>query len=153
EDLLAEPQKTLDQISLFIDQRLDYEVIQRAAYGSVSKPNTSFRTESPDTGFNPVGRWKKSFTPEQLLNLERLVGKTLQETGYTLSTQAAAMSVSSSLEATRLLHRSYFEGKLLYKNSNLIRALRPSMTGADLDQFVLADNHPPEIKQPTQQSA
>src|SRR5262249_44096474 len=41
EGLLAQPQKTLDQIGSFIDQPLDYEVIQQVAYGSVSRPNTS----------------------------------------------------------------------------------------------------------------
>jgi hypothetical protein len=51
------------------------------------------------------------------------------------------------LRVTRLLHRTYFRGKVVYKNSSFIRVLRPAMTGADLDEIVLADDHPPTIKQ------
>jgi hypothetical protein len=29
-----------------------------------------------------------------------------------------------------------------------MRALRPAMTGFDLDEIVLADDHPPTVKQP-----
>jgi hypothetical protein len=148
EDLLARPQETLNQIAGFIGQPLNYEVIQRVAYGSVSKPNTSFHTEAPQAEFTPVGRWKKSFSPEQLLRLERLVGTTLQETGYTLATEGAQMGLDSSLKATRLLHRAYFEGKILYKNSGLLRTLRPAMKGPDVDQIVQAENHPASQKTP-----
>ena len=152
EDLLARPQGTLDQIGQFIGQPLDYEVIQRVAYGSVSKPNTSFRNEKAKEDFNPVGRWKKSFSPEQLLRFERLVGKTLQETGYTTATNGAQMGLGPSLWATRLLHRSYFEGKLLYKNNGLARALHPRTTGADLNEIVLADDHPAFVRRDTPQT-
>jgi hypothetical protein len=147
EQLLARPQETLDQIGAFIGQQLDYEVIQQVAYGSVKKPNTSFRQEAP-VDFNPVGRWRKSFSEEQLLRFERLVGKTLSELGYELSTNAASLGLTLGLRAIRLLHRSYFAGKVIYKNNGVVRALRPGMTGADLDQIVLADDYPPVIKQP-----
>jgi hypothetical protein len=147
EDLLAQPQDTLQQISLFIDQPLDYEIIRTVAYGSVSKPNTSFRGEA-SADFNPVGRWKKNFTPEQLLQFERLVGKTLQELGYPLANESAQGQMNLSLRATRLLHRSYFMGKVLYKNSRVIRALRPRLKGSDLDQIVLADEHAARAARP-----
>ncbi len=143
ENLLAQPQETLAQISRFIDHPLDYELIRSVAYGSVSKPNTSFRTEMHDVDFNPVGRWKKSFSQEQLFRFEQLVGNTLQDLGYDLATGGARKKLSLGLQATRLLHRSYFEGKLGYKNSGVLRAFRPSMTGSDLDEIVLADDHPP----------
>ena len=147
ERLLAHPQETLDQIGRFIDQPLDYEVIQHVAYGSVTKPNTSFFKEGERPDFNPVGRWKKSFSPEQLLRFERLVGPTLAKLGYEPATNGVEMGLSLSLRVTRLLHRTYFRGKLSYKNNSFIRALRPAMTGADLDEIVLADDHPPTIKQ------
>jgi len=149
EDLLAQPRKTLDQIGQFIDQPLDYEVIQRVAYGSLTKPNTSFHQEPHQANFNPVGRWKKSLSPDQLLRFEHLLGKTLTELGYETATQGAAPGPDLSLQAARLLHRTYFASKLIYKNSPLVRALRASMTGADLDEIVLADDHPPTIKQPS----
>jgi hypothetical protein len=151
EQLLMRPQETLDQIGPFIGQQLDYEVIQQIAYGSVKKPNTSFRQETP-VDFNPVGRWKKSFSEGQLVRFERLVGKTLSDLGYELSTNAAALGLNLPLRATRLLHRCYFASKIVYKNNGIVRALRPVMTGADLDEIVLADDHPPVIKQPTGKS-
>jgi hypothetical protein len=149
ENLLAQPEDTLTQVSRFIDHPLDYEVIKSVAYGSVSKPNTSFRTETPNVDFNPVGRWKKSFSQEQLLRFEHLVGKTLHEFGYALATRGAQKDLGLGLQATRLLHRSYFAGKLAYKNSRVLRALKPSIKGADLDEIVLADDHPPVIKPPS----
>jgi hypothetical protein len=151
EQLLMRPQETLDQIGPFIGQQLDYEVIQQVAYGSVKKPNTSFRQETP-VDFNPVGRWEKSFSEDQLLRFERLVGKTLVDLGYEPATNGMALGLDLSLRATRLLHRSYFASKIIYKNNGLVRALRPAMTGADLDEIVLADDHPPVIKQPTGKS-
>ena len=147
EDLLARPQETLNSVGRFVGQPLDYSEIQRVAYGSVSKPNTSFHKESTEK-FNPVGRWKKSFSPEQLLRFERLLGATLVKFGYAPATNAAEIADDSSLRTTRLLHRAYFNGKRMYKNSSFIRALRPVMTGADLDEIVLADNHAPALKQP-----
>jgi hypothetical protein len=142
EDLLTRPQEILHQIGRFIDHPLDYEVIRQVAYGSVSKPNTSFRTDSPATEFNPMGRWKKSFSPAQLLRFERLVGNTLQDLGYAPATNGPGMGLNLPLKMTRLLHRRYFEGKLQYKNNALLRAFRPKMTGSDIDSIVLADDHP-----------
>lgn len=147
ERLLSHPQETLDQIGGFIDQPLDYEVVRQVAYGSVSKPNTSFFNEAERADFNPVGRWKKSFSPMQLLRFERLVGPTLAQLGYQPATNCPEIGPDLWLRVTRLLHRTYFRGKVVYKNSSFIRALRPAMTGADLDEIVLADDHPPTIQQ------
>jgi len=146
EDLLAQPQPTLDRIGQFIDQPLDYEVIQQVAYGSVTKPNSSFKQESAKRDFNPVGRWRKSFSPDQLLKFERLLGKTLAELGYEPATNGSALGLDSALRTTRRLHRAYFAGKLKYKNSGLVRLLRRPMTGVDLDEIVLAEDHPPLLK-------
>lgn len=147
EQLLARPQETLNRIGGFIDQPLDYEIVQRVAYGSVAKPNTSFYDEAAIADFNPVGRWKKNFSPDQLLRFEQLVGSTLVELGYEPATNGPQLGLNLSLRATRLLHRSYFRGKVIYKNNAWIRALRPAMTGADLDEIVQADDHPPIVKQ------
>ena len=147
EDLLAQPQQTLDQIGAFIGQRLDYKTIQRVAYGSVTKPNTSFRTSDPNTHFNPVGRWKTSFSEAEVEHFEALVGKTLRELGYSLATPESARSETLSLKSTRLLHRSFFAGKLWFKNNSLIRALRPVLTSSEIDEGVLADDAPPVLKE------
>jgi hypothetical protein len=151
ERLLAQPQETLNEIGGFIDQPLDYEVIQRVAYGSVTRPNTSFHQEAAADNFNPVGRWRKSFSPEQLLRFERLLGKTLLSLGYEPAVNSSELREDLPLRATRLLHRAYFRGKVMYKNNPLIRTLRPTLTGADLDEIVLADDHAPAIKQSSAQ--
>jgi len=147
EHLLARPQETLDAIGRFIQQPLDYDVIQRVAYGSVTRPNTSFYQEAATENFNPVGRWKKSFSSEQLLRFEQLLGKTLSSLGYEPATNSSQLTNSLPLQATRLLHRAYFRGKVLYKNNSFVRMLRPAMTGADLDEIVLADDHAPAVRQ------
>lgn len=148
ESLISQPQKILDQIGKFIDQDLDYEMIRRVAYGSVSKPNTSFRTQSPTSGFNPVGRWKNAFSRDELVHFERLVGNTLQELGYALATDAGHQPDRASLRFTRTLHRAFFSAKRWYKNDPMIRVLRPRLTAAEIDESVLADDHPPRLRIP-----
>ncbi len=152
EALLASPQETLDQIGRFIGQPLGYEGIQRLAYGSVSRPNTSFRSQDKSEGFDPVGRWKKSFSAEDLATFESLVGGTLQELGYSLATDASRLSENLSIKATRLLHRSFFAGKFWYKNNSWFRPLRPALKGPDIDEIVLAEDHPPVVRESSAQS-
>lgn len=146
EDLIASPQPTLDRIGQFIDHPLDYERIRRIAYGSVARPNTSFRADPDGSAFNPVGRWKRSFSTEQLAHFERMVGQTLASVGYEPATEGALEKLPAGLVATRRLHRSYFETKLWFKKNPLIRSLRPSLTSADIDASVLAEDHPPQIR-------
>jgi len=152
EELLAHPQEALDRIGRFIDQPLNYQTIRRVAYGSVSKPNTSF-TKDPKAAFSPVGRWKTSLSPDELALFEQLVGKTLQELGYSLATDGPRRAESLSLKATRKLHRSFFEGKFWYKNNSWMRFLRPTMKGSDIDEIVLAEDHPPEVRVPSPQDS
>lgn len=148
EDLLANPQPTLGRIGQFIDQPLDYKLIRSVAYGSVARPNTSFHQEAK-AEFNPVGRWKKSFSPDQLLRFERLVGQTLTELGYESATNGPSLGLNASLQGTRALHRAYFASKVVYKNSALLRALRPTLTATQIDDIVLAEDHPPQLRQPS----
>lgn len=148
EDLIASPQGTLNQVGRFIDQELDYERIRQVAYGSVSQPNTSFKTEAQKGSFSPVGRWKKSFSPIQLSRFEKIVGKTLRELGYAPATGDASQDVSLDLQATRFIYRSYFEAKLWFKCNSIMRAIRPALTSAEIDASVLGDDHPPEIRKP-----
>ena len=80
------------------------------------------------------------------MKFERLLGKTLAELGYEPATNGPALGLDSALRTTRRLHRAYFAGKLKYKNSGLVRLLRRPMTGVDLDEIVLAEDHPPLLK-------
>jgi hypothetical protein len=142
EELLSGPRELLGRIGSFIDHELDYDRILAVGYGSVSKPNTSFRSQSSEK-FNPVGRWKKGFTPEQLLRFESIAGKTLSDLGYTLSTNPQGMDLE--MRATRWLYRTYFAAKLWLKHQPLTHILRP-LTSATIDAITHAEDHPPELK-------
>jgi hypothetical protein len=144
EDLIAQPQKTLNQVGAFIDQELDYGRVLQVAYGSVARPNTSFTHEAVGHTFNPVSRWQKSFPADQLSRFESMLGDTLRGLEYTPVT--AAGEPSAALQATRLLYRSYFEAKLWFKRHEWIRRLRPALTSAGIDASVLAEDHPPEVR-------
>ena len=144
EDLVGAPRETLKTIGSFIDQELDHDRIREVGYGSVSKPNTSFRSE-PRESFNPIGRWRKGFSPAQLLRFERIVGKTLTELGYPAATDGTQRGMDIEMSATRLMYRTYFEGKLWSKGTPLVRRLRP-LTSAHIDATVLGEDHPPKLK-------
>lgn len=146
EDLIASPQETLNQVGHFIDHELDYERIRQVAYGSVAKPNSSFKTEALGSNFNPVGRWRKAFSPEQLPRFERMMGETLRELGYTSATDRAGEGMNPQMKAVRFVYRSYFSGKLWFKRNRLIRRLRPALTSAEIDATVLAEDHPPQVR-------
>jgi hypothetical protein len=145
EDLLSSPQEMLNKIGSFLDHELDYERIRQVAYGSLTKPNTSFRTESPDEGFSPIGRWKKGFPPDQLFHFERMIGSTMQELGYVPATDGPAHGLTNGMKLTRMIYRNFFEAKLRAKSSALLRRIRP-LTAERIDQIVLADDHAPILK-------
>jgi hypothetical protein len=84
EDLIEKPHETLRALGEFLGQELDYDKIQQAGIGSVSQPNTSFSADSPGD-FNPVGRWEKKMTSQQVSDFEALTGDFLQELGYPLA--------------------------------------------------------------------
>lgn len=145
EDLIASPQPTLNRVGEFLEHPLDYGRIQKVAYGSVSKPNTSFKSES-NTSFNPVGRWKKSFSPERLERFERMMGETLKQLGYRLESARGEEAMTFEMKVTRSLYRKYFSSKLWFKKNSLLRALRPALTSAEIDATCLGEDHPPDVR-------
>jgi hypothetical protein len=112
EELVKQPKKTLGRLGSFIDHDLDYDRIQKVGIGSVSAPNTSF-SEASSEEFNPAGRWKKSYTPENLAMFEGLVGGTLEELGYELGTKNRVER--ANLPRMRAMYRTYFDSKLYLK--------------------------------------
>ncbi len=114
EQLISDPRATLATLSQFVEQELDYDHILKVGIGSVSEPNTSFK-DSSGGGFNPLGRWRKGFTPENLAMFEALVGGTLEELGYELGTTDRNLLERSDLRRMRSLYRTYFDSKLYMK--------------------------------------
>jgi hypothetical protein len=112
EDLVQNPHETLRRLGQFIEHDLDYERIKKVGIGSVSEPNTSFESGA---NFNPVGRWKDKFPPEQLKRFEGLIGATLEELGYPLATKDSGMANNAELKRMRSLYRKYLDSKLWLK--------------------------------------
>jgi hypothetical protein len=114
EELVGRPREILAKIGSFIDHDLDYDRIQKAGIGSVSAPNTSFKESSPEA-FNPAGRWRNGYTPENLAMFEGLVGGTLEELGYELGTKDRSVLDRADLRRMRTTYRTYFDSKLYLK--------------------------------------
>jgi hypothetical protein len=110
ENLVSAPRDVLAQLSVFVDQYLDYDEIQKSGVGSVGRPNTSFQEE---TGFAPVGRWKKLYSSGQIAFLEELVGDSLEELGYEPSTAARKRGFGATL--FRSQYYAFFRSKLYLK--------------------------------------
>jgi LPS sulfotransferase NodH len=115
EDLSQNPRATLATLGRFIDHDLDYDRIQRVAIGSVSAPNTSFTAEYQEGVFKPVGRWRNSFSKQDLAAFERLVGPFLTELDYPLAAGANHVAAATALNAMRPLYRCFWNSKLFLK--------------------------------------
>jgi hypothetical protein len=114
EDLISKPQETLARLGQFIGQELDYDRIREVGIGSVSAPNSSF-ADGAKQEFNPLGRWKSGFQPEELEMFEGLIGRTLEENGYELATKNRDVQYRPNLQRMRAMYMSYFDMKLYLK--------------------------------------
>lgn len=138
EELVRNPSAVLGRLSGFLDHDLDYSRIQRAAVGTVARPNTSFSGQPRN--FNPVGRWKQQLATDRLTRIEGLVGRTLSQLGYELATPGRAACNKMHLGWSRLVYRRFFELKLRSKKNRLLRALRPALTSRQVDEIVVVDD-------------
>lgn len=124
EDLIARPGEILGILGQFIDHDLDYERILHDAVGSVREPNTSFENESRQSGFNPVGRWKRLFSSKELLQFETQVGPFLETLGYPLAIEGHETRRSGAeFRTVRFLYQTYFDAKLWLKAETPLGAL------------------------------
>ncbi|HZU41532.1 MAG TPA: sulfotransferase [Terriglobales bacterium] len=115
EDLIVNPRETLSRIGQFIQHDLDYDRILEVGIGSVREPNTSFDAASGQP-FNPVGRWKKSYTPEMLAKLEGMIGGFLKAADYELATPESDIPDTVALKNMRAMYRTYFASRLWAKS-------------------------------------
>ena len=115
EDLIGNPKTTLAALSLFLEHELDYDRIQRVGIGSVSEPNSSFRTELQAGNFSPVARWKSALSSDELAVLEALVGDTLERLGYALAMSESKMRGQLRLKRIRAIYHTYFAAKFFLK--------------------------------------
>lgn len=122
EDLIQNPRPVLSQLGQFIDHDLDYERIRKVGIGSVSDPNTSFQPESGGQDFNPVERWRKSLSANQLAACENLVGETLVSLGYKLGSTSMARHQLGD-KAMRAAYESLYDAKLWLKQRTVLGKL------------------------------
>ncbi|MGH9327565.1 MAG: sulfotransferase family protein [Terriglobia bacterium] len=111
EDLVEKPQETLARLGDFIHHDLDYDRIRQVGIGSVTQPDSSFKSGSPAEKFAPVGRWKKHYTPEELARFEALVGEGLEEMGYPLATRPRRTARALSAVLTSAFYELQLESK------------------------------------------
>jgi len=121
EDLIHDPRSTLARLGQFIQHDLDYDRILNVGIGSVSDPNTSFASESPEN-FQPAGRWRRQFPAEQLETFESLVGPTLKDLGYPLSSERARTR-GVTFGGMRLAYESLFGTRLWLKQHTSVGKL------------------------------
>ncbi len=114
EELVTSPRETLARLGVFIQHNLDYDRIKAVGIGSVTEPNTSFRTDSTQM-FSPVRRWKTGYTREDLATMEGLIGDTLRDLGYELETNPGEVKNLSKLKRMRAIYLRYFDTKLYLK--------------------------------------
>jgi len=115
EDLIMNPRETLGKLGSFIDHNLDYDQIQAASLGSLSKTNSSFREEGSKERISPLGRWKERLSPANVAAIEGTVGACLEENGYQLSLPAPGRRISLRYSLMRLTYPAFLGGKLWLK--------------------------------------
>ena len=109
EDLVQTPAAELVKIGQFLECDLSYERIRANSVGSVKKPLTAFKEDLVEGHFNPVGRWKEKFPPQQLVQFEATVGSYMQELGYEPST--LARNGSLGMKTTHHIYIAFYSFK------------------------------------------
>ncbi len=115
EDLVTQPHSALATLGQFLDHDLDYDRIQRAALGRVRESNSSFLNDPGDTREHPVNRWKEKLSPEEVSNLEALVGPTLEDFGYPLVTSREQTRSSLRWKCLAAAYPRFLDTKLWLK--------------------------------------
>jgi len=93
ESLINNPRQVLSRVSEFVECDLDYNQILRGAVGAVKSTNSSFKADGDALASNPIGRWRRLLTPNQIAALESCIGDLLQELGYESAMPRRVVSV------------------------------------------------------------
>lgn len=117
EELVTAPESTLQSVGRFLGQSLDYRQIERNKLGSLQESNSSFRRSAASEESNPVYRWKKMLSREQVATLEALVGDCLQQSGYELSVSEQEQRPTLWNVCLRALYPRLLNAKLWLKTN------------------------------------
>ncbi|MGA9526778.1 MAG: sulfotransferase [Terriglobales bacterium] len=134
EDVVEHPRESLARIGAFIDHDLDYDYIHQHAMGSVVTPNSSFSADKEkEKAASPIGRWKTVLSPQQIIQVECVIGELLQETGYPLATPRAQLQPGLAVSLMSFLYPRYYDLKLWLKSKT------PLARMATLDRMVIGN--------------
>ena len=134
EDLVKDTRPTLKTLSQFLDHDLDYDRIQAAGLGAIRKTNSSFPEEDAAGTFNPVQRWKKRLSHDQVSALEWYVGNTLDALGYARATSPQEWRSGIRDKWLRAIYPSFLASKLWMKMNTPLGRLT-SLAGLELRTF------------------
>jgi LPS sulfotransferase NodH len=110
EALVTEPRAVLARLGDFLKHDLDYERIQSAGLGRLRESNSSFRGDEKEIK-NPVNRWKEKLSHQQIVELEAVIGPTLQEFGYPLTVDAQQRRVGLRLKLLASIYPRFLSTK------------------------------------------
>lgn len=85
EELTQQPRRVLFELGEFLDHDLSYDRIRSTKLGTLRESNSSFRGDEQQEA-NSIQRWKQTLSHEQVVEVETLVGQSLEELGYPLVT-------------------------------------------------------------------
>lgn len=124
EDLVCHPEQTLSTLGEFLDHDLDYGRIQRGGIGRVASPNTVWKEESGAEASSPVNRWKTKLSQPEIAALEALIGDSLEEFAYPLTTERRSSGrLDPTLSLMGILYPPYFETKLFLQSKTVVGRL------------------------------
>ena len=96
EDLITNPREALGKLGSFIDHDIDYDRVQQAGLGSLSKTNSSFREEGAKEKTQSAGPLERTPVTKKHRGHRSAVGACLEENGYQLSLPAAERRIESA---------------------------------------------------------
>lgn len=118
EDLVSNPQQTLNSLGAFLAHDLNYEKIREQGLGRLRESNSSFLEEAKEGSVNPVNRWKERLSDEQVAELECVIGDTLKSLGYGLTKEYSAPSLYQKF--LRSAYPAFFDSKLWLKTRTTV---------------------------------
>ena len=115
EDLVTQPHSTLASLGEFLKHDLEYERIKSTGLGSLRQPNSSFRDQGPSAQDHPINRWKEVLSVSEVWALEALIGTTLEEFGYSLTTTAGQRRLNMRQHFMAAAYPRFLDAKLWLK--------------------------------------
>lgn len=139
EELVDDPRSTLAKLSQFLDHDLNYDRICSTGLGRLRESNSSFRDEIKQAPDRPVDRWKQRLSPDDVVALETVVGRSLVEFGYALTSAEEQRRLSLWQTGLAASYRRFLDAKFWLKHHTPLGRL------ADLSELELSERAPSTV--------